>query len=244
MFQRYVYKKSLFLFSIKDLFISEPGNPGLFTGTNFVVCLYGKFQSSWPGWNSRNKTKMVDHKLVSIATVVALWTLVTLLITLIRILLKWKYIQSILAAMLRKRSLCLKRFVPVTRAGVFIWENFHPGYRDLGNRASPASRMNTSKFYGRKSGEARSRKLSLPGWPGSYEESLLIVISKVYGLFVAGPLNKGTKGSTPSRLFCSFNGFIPLVTTGFLTLINSVELQTFFWRCGVLVQTKLKIKEK
>ena len=48
-------------------------------------------------------------------------------------------------------------FVLVTWAGVFIWENFHPGYRDLshkirdlGNRASPASHMNTSKFLRRK----------------------------------------------------------------------------------------------
>ena len=54
---------------------------------------------------------------------------------------------AILAAMLRKRSYFVsKSFVPVTRAGVFIWENFHPGYRDLGNRASTASHMNTSKF--------------------------------------------------------------------------------------------------
>ena len=50
-----------------------------------------------------------------------------------------------------------KSFVPVTRAGVFIWENFHPGYRDLGrknrdlgNRASPASHMNASQFLRRK----------------------------------------------------------------------------------------------
>ena len=52
---------------------------------------------------------------------------------------------------------CLKIFVPVIRAGVFIWENFHPGYRDLGrktrdlgNRASPASHKNTSKILRRK----------------------------------------------------------------------------------------------
>ena len=43
-----------------------------------------------------------------------------------------------------------KSFVPVTRAGVFIRENFHPGYRDLGNRVSTASHMNTSKVLRRK----------------------------------------------------------------------------------------------
>ena len=35
--------------------------------------------------NSSNTTKMVEHKLVLFATVIALWTLVTLLIELIRI---------------------------------------------------------------------------------------------------------------------------------------------------------------
>ena len=44
------------------------------------------------------------------------------------------------------------KFRPGNRAGVFIWENFQLGYRDLGrktdvgNRASPRSHMNTSKF--------------------------------------------------------------------------------------------------
>ena len=57
----------------------------------------------------------------------------------------------------KAKLFCQKSFVPVTRAGVFIWENFHPGYRDLGrknrdlgNRASPAAHMNTSKFLRRK----------------------------------------------------------------------------------------------
>ena len=56
------------------------------------------------GMNSRNTTKMAEHKRVLFATVIALWTLVTLLIKLFRILVKWKYVQdqnyAILAAML------------------------------------------------------------------------------------------------------------------------------------------------
>ena len=36
-------------------------------------------------------------------------------------------------------AILFKKFCPGHWAGVFIWENFHPGYRDLGNRASPAS---------------------------------------------------------------------------------------------------------
>ena len=46
---------------------------------------------------------------------------------------------------------------PGNRAGVFIWENVQPGYRDLGrknrdlgNRASPPTHMNTLKFLQRK----------------------------------------------------------------------------------------------
>ena len=85
----------------------------------------------------KNKTKMVKHKLVSFATVVALWTLVNLLIKLIRMLLKWKYIHcknyAILAAMMRKRSYFVKKvssrspglecsyekiFIPVTEISV------------------------------------------------------------------------------------------------------------------------------
>ena len=31
----------------------------------------------------------------------------------------------------KAKLFCQKSFAPVTRAGVFIWENFHPGYRDL-----------------------------------------------------------------------------------------------------------------
>ena len=59
------------------------------------------------------------HKLVLFATVIALWTLVTLLIKLIRILLKWKYIQDQNYAIfgryvVRAKLFCLKRFVPVS----------------------------------------------------------------------------------------------------------------------------------
>ena len=120
----------------------EPGNrAGSVTGTNFVVCSYGKFQPGRPGWNSRNKTKIVKHKIVSFAIVVALWTFVTLLIKLICILLKWKYIDckkyAILAAMMRKRSYFVKKvssrspglecsygkiFIPVTEISVSTTE--------------------------------------------------------------------------------------------------------------------------
>ena len=56
---------------------------------------------------------------------------------------------AILATQFRKRG--------SKWAGVFIWENFHPGCqdlscrnRDLGNQASPPSHMNTSQYLQRK----------------------------------------------------------------------------------------------
>ena len=55
------------------------------------------------------------------------------------------------------KAILSKMFRPGHRAGVFIWGNFHPGYRDLGrkirdlgNQASPVSLMNTSIFLQRK----------------------------------------------------------------------------------------------
>jgi len=66
---------------------------------------------------------------------------------------------------------CQKSFVLVTGLKCSYGKDFEPDYRDLGNRASPASHMNTF-FYEGKRGEARYRKPSQPGWPGSCEEVL------------------------------------------------------------------------
>ena len=80
----------------------EPGNrAGSITGTNFCCLFIWEISAQSTGWNPRNTTKMVEHKLVSFAAVAALWTLLTLLIKLI-------YIQdknyAIFGAMSRKRS--------------------------------------------------------------------------------------------------------------------------------------------
>ena len=91
--------------------------------------------------NSRNRTKLVEHKLILFAAVRTLWTLVTLLIKLFRIPLPLSG---------ESEAILSKIFRPGHRAGVFIWENFNPGYRDLGNRASPAPHINTSIFLQRK----------------------------------------------------------------------------------------------
>ena len=65
------------------------------TGTNSVSSLFiWEISARSTRMNSRNTTKMVEHKLILFATVRTLWTSVTLLIKPFRILLKWKYIQD------------------------------------------------------------------------------------------------------------------------------------------------------
>ena len=67
--------------------------------------------------SSRNSTKMVEHKLVLFSNVIALWTLLTLLIKLIRILLKWNSYKAKLCHfgyhVVTAKLFCLKSFVPV-----------------------------------------------------------------------------------------------------------------------------------
>ena len=65
------------------------------------------------------KTKMAPHKLVPFATIIALSTLVTLLIKLIRILLKWKYRPKAKLChfgrpVVKAKVICQKSFVSVT----------------------------------------------------------------------------------------------------------------------------------
>ena len=84
----------------------EPGNRA--GRDEFCGVFIWKISARSTRMNSRNTAKMVEHKLILFATVRTLWTLVTLLIKLFRILLKWKYIQdqnyTILAAIWWKRS--------------------------------------------------------------------------------------------------------------------------------------------
>ena len=110
----------------------EPGNRDEFCG----VFIWGISARSTEV-NSRNTTKMVEHKLF--ATVTALWSLVTLLIKLIRILLKRKYIQDQNYAILAYME----------NWSVHMGDIGHKN-RDLGNPASLASHMNTSIFLQRR----------------------------------------------------------------------------------------------
>ena len=119
-----------------------------------MIAIIWIFQPGRPGWNSRNKTKRVKQTCIvrdcrsfvdscnftskanSHAFEVQIYTRQKL----------WHFGRYDAKAKL----FCQKSFVPVTGGGVFIRENSHPGYRDLGKRASPASHMNTSNFLRRK----------------------------------------------------------------------------------------------
>ena len=79
---------------------------------------------------------MVEHKLVSFATILASWTVVTFLIKVIRILLKWKCTQdknnAILADVAKREAILSKAFRPGHSSWSAHIGNFHPGHRDLG----------------------------------------------------------------------------------------------------------------
>ena len=63
-------------------------------------------------------------------------------------LMMWKIQQAI-----QDDAIRTARIHPAVHSGnqdeVFIWQNFKPAYRDLGNRANPPSHMNTSKILQR-----------------------------------------------------------------------------------------------
>ena len=131
----------------------EPGNrAGSVTGMNF-----GKFQ---PGY--RDKIQKTNPKWRHINEYRSrLSTLVTLMIKLIQIILKWEFIHGKIMPFwppsFESEANLSKTFCPGNWAAVFIWENCHPACRDLGcrnrdlgNRVGPPSHMNTSQFLQRK----------------------------------------------------------------------------------------------
>ena len=74
-------------------------------------------------------------------------------------------------------AMLTKTFRLSNRAGVLIWENFHPGLYvveiSVGKAETSAADMNMLKLIPRMfSGVPRSRKPSQPGQPGSCEEAL------------------------------------------------------------------------
>ena len=82
-------------------------------------------------------------------------------------------------------AILFKKFCPGLWAGVFIWEIFIP-VTEISVAKTEISVTEPARpliwtrqyFYKEKSGQARSRKQSQPGRPGSYEEALKM-LSKV-----------------------------------------------------------------
>ena len=107
--------------------------------------------------NSRNKANTVKHKIITLTPIIALATLIAVSLQLNGILMMWKIQQAMQDDVEFIQRRILPAFIPAgNRAEVFIWKNFQPAYRDpgwknrdLGNRASPPSHMNTSKILQR-----------------------------------------------------------------------------------------------
>lgn len=128
----------------------EPRNEaGLVAGMGFVVCSCGKFQSCWPGWNSKKQfIKMVEHKRVQFVIVVSSFVD------------SWNFtynanLHTSEGEILTSAKLfCKKSFIPVTKAGVLMYEKFHPSYwefstknQDLSHHVSQASHDLQWNFY-------------------------------------------------------------------------------------------------
>ena len=101
--------------------------------------------------NSRNKANTVKHKIITFTPIIALATLIAVSLQLNGMLMMWTIQQA-----MQDDAEFIRRIHPGTQAEVFIWQNFQPAYRDpgwknrdIGNRASPLSRMNTSKILQR-----------------------------------------------------------------------------------------------
>ena len=123
--------------------------------------------------NSRNTTKMVEHKLVLFSTVIALWTLITIIkaklhTPKVEIHRRPKLFHfGCYMYVVRAKLFCLKKFCPCHWAGVFVWKNFHAGYlscknRDLSYWASLASHMNRSIFLQRKEWQSKFSNWASP----------------------------------------------------------------------------------
>ena len=133
----------------------EPGSrAGSVTGTNSVVFIW-EISARPTGMNSRNTTKMVEHKFVLFATFKAFWTLVTCFTnkadwhtSKVEIHTRSKLCHFVGRYVVRAKLFCLKSFVPVTGLECSYGKIFIPvtEISDLGNRASPASHINTSIF--------------------------------------------------------------------------------------------------
>ena len=135
--------------------------------------------------NSRNTTKMVEHKLILFATVRTLWD-------------PFNFINKAISRtpeveihtrpklyhfgryLVQAKLFCRKCFVSVTGLECSYGKIFIP-VTEISVAKTEISVTGPARpliwthryFFKEKSGEARSRKQSKPCWPGSYEEALI-----------------------------------------------------------------------
>ena len=133
--------------------MSPVDRAGSVTGMNFALGSYEKFQPSFRdekrskilgtsfGANLGNKANVEKQKIFYFRASV---TLKAVSLQLNGMLMMCKIQQA-----MKDDAIRTTRIHPAVHPGnrdeVFIWQNFQPAYRDLGNRASLPSDMNTSK---------------------------------------------------------------------------------------------------
>ena len=110
-----------------------------------------KGQRSWGrvlAPNLGKKANIAKHKILTFGPILASVILKAVSLQLNTMLLMWKIQQA-----MQDDAIWTARIHPAVHPGnrdeVFIWQNFHPAYRDLGNRANPPSHMNMSKLLQR-----------------------------------------------------------------------------------------------
>ena len=102
-------------------------------------------------WRQIRETKQTwrNTKILTFGPILASVTLKAVSLQLNGMLMMWKIQQA-----MQDDAIRTARIHPAVHPGnrdheVFIWQNFQPAYRDLGNRASPPSHMNTLKILQR-----------------------------------------------------------------------------------------------
>ena len=146
------------------LHMSPVNQDGPVTGMNFALGSYEKFQ---PGLRDENRSKILGtssgakfgkqrkhgetQKILTFGPILPSVTLKAVSLQLNGMLMMWKIQEAMQDEAIWTARIHLAVH-PGNRNEVFIWQNFHPAYRDvgwknqdLGNRTSRPSHMNTLK---------------------------------------------------------------------------------------------------
>ena len=123
--------------------MSPVDRAGSVTQTNFEFCPRDEF------WRQIRETKQTwRNKIFYFRPILASVTLKAVSLQLNGMLKMWKIQQATQDDAIRTARIH-PAVHPGNRDEVFIWQNFQPTYRDLGNQDSPPSHINTSKILQR-----------------------------------------------------------------------------------------------